>query len=160
MSICLYCGGSFERKSAKKKHCSDSCRDKDRYQKDGLHRELKQQRARQWFYQNRDRVRITQKAYYQSHYPEFAAKNMQRAGRMLDAKLIQQVLEEGNYTCRYCYQHGGKLTIDHKIPVSRGGSDERSNLCVACHGCNCSKNNKTPEEFAAYRQELANACSH
>lgn len=26
--------------------------------------------------------------------------------------------------------------VDHKIPVARGGSDERENLWVICRGCN------------------------
>lgn len=30
-------------------------------------------------------------------------------------------------------------TVDHVIPRSKGGTDEMSNLVIACHSCNCSK---------------------
>ena len=30
-------------------------------------------------------------------------------------------------------------TIDHKIPRSKGGTSERWNLVLACHGCNNQK---------------------
>jgi hypothetical protein len=36
---------------------------------------------------------------------------------------------------------------EHKIPLSRGGTNEYANLAVACQYCNCSKGNKTEEEF-------------
>lgn len=148
--VCQYCGSTFSRKSAKKKHCSDSCRDKDRYQRDIQYRAVKKQRASAWFKANYDHVREAQRLYYQTHYPEFAAKNFARSGRILDADLVARVLAEDNYTCQYCGQRGGKLTIDHKMPVSRNGSDERDNLCTACHRCNCRKGAKTVEEFTAY----------
>jgi len=37
--------------------------------------------------------------------------------------------------------------LEHKIPLSRGGTNKRENLDIACEYCNCSKNNKTVEEF-------------
>lgn len=39
------------------------------------------------------------------------------------------------------------ITMDHRIPLSRGGSNWLSNLVPACVSCNCSKNTKTPKEF-------------
>ena len=43
---------------------------------------------------------------------------------------------------------------DHKIPYSRGGLHEISNLVVCCTSCNASKGNRTPEEYIAYREEV------
>lgn len=40
--------------------------------------------------------------------------------------------------------------IDHKRPLSRGGADKLSNLCVACPFCNNSKKDKTEDEYVAY----------
>jgi len=37
--------------------------------------------------------------------------------------------------CRYCLSTEN-LTIDHKNPVSRGGSNERKNLQCLCRRCN------------------------
>ena len=41
----------------------------------------------------------------------------------------------------------GKLTVDHIIPLSRGGRHTPRNLAPACLSCNCAKKNKTPEEW-------------
>jgi 5-methylcytosine-specific restriction endonuclease McrA len=51
--------------------------------------------------------------------------------------------------CAYC-GCGGKMTIDHMIPLSRGGTNWPSNLVPACHSCNSGKCDKTPIEFADY----------
>jgi len=40
-----------------------------------------------------------------------------------------------------------KTHLEHKHPVSRGGSDHEDNLCVSCEPCNLAKGNKTVEEF-------------
>lgn len=38
-------------------------------------------------------------------------------------------------------------TVDHIVPVCRGGSDDATNLCCACRHCNTIKGQKLPEEF-------------
>lgn len=37
--------------------------------------------------------------------------------------------------CKYCHSTEN-LTIDHKIPIVQGGTDELSNLQCLCKGCN------------------------
>lgn len=39
------------------------------------------------------------------------------------------------------------LTIDHEVPLHRGGTNEFSNLQLACHRCNCAKGYMTLEEL-------------
>jgi 5-methylcytosine-specific restriction endonuclease McrA len=62
-----------------------------------------------------------------------------------------QVLKRDNNTCQYC---GAKspdavLEVDHKIPRSKGGPDDLSNLITSCFPCNRGKRDKlitdTPE---------------
>jgi hypothetical protein len=43
-----------------------------------------------------------------------------------------------NGRCAYCGTHG-KMTVDHVVPLSRGGFDEASNIVPACTKCNSSK---------------------
>ncbi len=67
------------------------------------------------------------------------------------------VLARDNYTCIYCsvtlggIVRGQKitkrdLTIDHILPVSRGGKNTWSNTACACFACNHRKGNRLPGE--------------
>lgn len=49
--------------------------------------------------------------------------------------------EAFNFTCAYC-GCDRKLTMDHVIAVSIGGSTDVSNIIPACQSCNSSKQNK------------------
>lgn len=52
-------------------------------------------------------------------------------------------------TCHYCgtKRPRGGLTKDHRIPVSRGGSDAIDNIVPACKPCNSEKSTLTETEF-------------
>lgn len=56
-------------------------------------------------------------------------------------QLRRTVLKESGLTCHYCGKFGGELTVDHLVPLSRGGKNERSNLVAACRDCNEAKGN-------------------
>ncbi|OMO98961.1 HNH endonuclease [Corchorus olitorius] len=57
----------------------------------------------------------------------------------------KNVLFRDNFTCQYC-SSSENLTIDHVIPVARGGEWKWENLVTACAKCNSKKGQKTPEE--------------
>jgi 5-methylcytosine-specific restriction endonuclease McrA len=63
-------------------------------------------------------------------------------------------LMRNNNICYYCGKElkeiNGKKTIDHRIPLSRGGSNEIENMVVACEHCNYSKSDKTDLEYFKY----------
>jgi 5-methylcytosine-specific restriction endonuclease McrA len=50
-----------------------------------------------------------------------------------------------NYTCQYCGQPGGSLTIDHIVPKSRGGRETWDNMVVCCARCNNRKGDQSLE---------------
>lgn len=52
------------------------------------------------------------------------------------------------YTCQYCGEapEQDRLTVDHVVPRSRGGSHDWNNLATACTRCNQKKGSCTPEE--------------
>jgi len=54
--------------------------------------------------------------------------------------------------CYYCKNDTPpkQRTMEHKQPISRGGLHSKSNITMACIGCNASKQNKTEEEFYKY----------
>jgi len=49
------------------------------------------------------------------------------------------------YTCQYCNTPYTKqsLTLDHVIPISKGGTTEWNNIVAACNPCNSKKGNRT-----------------
>jgi 5-methylcytosine-specific restriction endonuclease McrA len=61
----------------------------------------------------------------------------------------RNLLLRDDMTCQYCGVGGpaSELTIDHVIPVSRGGAPSTwENQVVACRRCNGRKANSHPEE--------------
>lgn len=62
-------------------------------------------------------------------------------------RLRYEILRRDNHTCRYCGEPAPdvKLTIDHVVPVSLGGSDEPKNLVAACPDCNAGKAASNPD---------------
>jgi hypothetical protein len=59
----------------------------------------------------------------------------------------ERIFYRDKYTCQYCGAVNEPLQCDHVFPVSRGGSNDESNLVTACKPCNLSKHAKTPEEW-------------
>lgn len=59
----------------------------------------------------------------------------------INPKLRFEVLRRDKHVCQYCGACGKntELEVDHKIPVSRGGSDDISNLITSCIECNRGK---------------------
>lgn len=43
-------------------------------------------------------------------------------------------------------------TLDHFIPLCRGGANVRENVVACCFGCNNKKGSKTYEEFMGINQ--------
>lgn len=51
------------------------------------------------------------------------------------------VLKRDGFTCKFCYEQGGRLEVDHIIPWSAGGPDASWNLRTLCHACNQGRSN-------------------
>jgi 5-methylcytosine-specific restriction endonuclease McrA len=67
--------------------------------------------------------------------------------RLLSVRPTKNLIKKYcNYQCSYCGSIKD-LTIDHIIPLSRGGSHSFDNLTCACLKCNAEKGNRTPEEW-------------
>ncbi len=52
------------------------------------------------------------------------------------------------WRCVYCGTTGGRLTLDHVIPRSRGGDSVWENVVTSCAPCNLRKGNRLPEEVS------------
>lgn len=55
------------------------------------------------------------------------------------------IMERDNFTCQYCgvTAREAKLEIDHMVPISKGGTNEFTNLVTACVACNRGKGNNS-----------------
>lgn len=69
---------------------------------------------------------------------------------------VRHVLERDGYQCVYCGTQSdaateaskkGRMSIDHIIPATRGGSTVVCNLACCCRRCNAEKNDRTPTEW-------------
>lgn len=60
----------------------------------------------------------------------------------------QNIFLRDNHICQYCYTKFSekKLTIDHVIPLSKGGRHEWTNVVTACSSCNNKKGDKSLEK--------------
>jgi len=60
--------------------------------------------------------------------------------------------------CYYCGEifKPSELTMDHKIPLSRGGFSEKMNIVPACKECNNKKKYMLPTEWDEYMNKLKN----
>ena len=73
-----------------------------------------------------------------------------------------RIRKRDKQTCKYCGRkttskgfHRG--TVDHVIPLSKGGRTVDANLAWACYACNQAKGSLTGEEFRARLEARRNA---
>jgi len=67
-----------------------------------------------------------------------------------DPNLRNKLFERDKWICRYCGERVSieNATLDHLVPISKGGSDAPENLATCCLICNAIKSGKTYEEAA------------
>lgn len=68
---------------------------------------------------------------------------------------IEKILRRQKGRCAYCDDVLSAYHVDHKTPLSRGGSNGPENLTAACPPCNLRKGVLTATEFMARRENWA-----
>src|SRR5437870_5006676 len=72
-----------------------------------------------------------------------------RVPRTLQRKISRRALfARDGWRCVYCGSSGGRLTLDHVVPRSRGGESIWENVVTSCAPCNLRKGNRLPEEVS------------
>jgi 5-methylcytosine-specific restriction endonuclease McrA len=82
-----------------------------------------------------------------------------KMGYSIYDKVRIRIADDRQWRCEYCDCPVFKVpddsrdlaTIDHRIPLSRGGVWKRYNLTCACRGCNEEKGSMTDDEYRFYR---------
>lgn len=69
----------------------------------------------------------------------------------ISRSIRQEVYKRDGFTCQFCgvRKNLKELTIDHLVPITRGGHDEITNYITSCQKCNQRKANLSLEAFAS-----------
>lgn len=104
-----------------------------------------------------EKDRLTHLAYVKSH-PELVRSMLARRYALRRGARGSHTPEQWRqkcallgHVCIYCGE-SKPLTRDHKIPLTRGGSNDIANVVPACGSCNSRKRALTAQEFLAVRR--------
>lgn len=119
-------------------------------------REKKLAYMSKWYKENITRRKLYSKQYEQSLERKLKRRirtRTQNAKRkstpgQFTSKDVQIQIEMQKGKCWWCGELvGDNYEIDHRIPLSRGGTNYPENICIACFNCNRSKGSKMPHEW-------------
>ena len=70
-----------------------------------------------------------------------------RVPRIIQRKISRRALfARDGWRCVYCGETGGRLTLDHVVPRSKGGGSVWENVVTSCAPCNLRKADRLVEE--------------
>jgi 5-methylcytosine-specific restriction endonuclease McrA len=91
--------------------------------------------------------------------PKRVAKEREKARKLRKTQWWLDLLNRG--LCHYCERKFKRteLTMDHVVPIARGGTSTQGNIVPACAACNTEKKLDTPVDrlFAQLEAERARA---
>ncbi len=92
--------------------------------------------------------------YFDGVDPGFIRREKDRARKLRKSAWWQRKIAAGQ--CYYCKQEipPAELTMDHIVPLARGGTSTKGNLVAACKSCNTKKRTMLPLEWDEYMASL------
>ena len=74
-------------------------------------------------------------------------RERKKAREMRNTQWWQNLLNKGE--CHYCHKKFSpeELTMDHVVPLCRGGKSTKGNIVACCKECNSLKKHLTPAEM-------------
>lgn len=85
-------------------------------------------------------------------------RDPEKSRRNITKQKRQRIYKRDGNACVACGSTS-ELTLDHIVPLARGGTNLDSNLRTLCHSCNNQKGAKLTEEQIRYREEMI-ACGY
>ena len=85
--------------------------------------------------------------FYAPQDPKFLKREREKARELRKTPWWEQKINQG--LCYYCNGKFGRehLTMDHKVPLARGGRSSKNNIVVCCKNCNTSKKDRFAIDF-------------
>ncbi len=79
---------------------------------------------------------------------EFIRREKNKARDLRRGRWWKQKISSGR--CHYCGERfkPAELTMDHVVPIARGGLSVKNNLVAACTGCNSAKKASLLQEWS------------
>jgi 5-methylcytosine-specific restriction endonuclease McrA len=113
-------------------------------------KEVVAERGRAWYWRNKDRRAAKSKEWAKKNPEKMRIISHRRRARLLNAEgsFTQEdwlkLKEIYDFTCPKCFRSEPeiKLTMDHKVPLVKGGSNYLDNIQPLCVSCNTSKGKK------------------
>jgi 5-methylcytosine-specific restriction enzyme A len=98
-------------------------------------------------FENVLKTEAVKELFYSPVEREHIKKERKKARELQASQWWRQKLQTG--VCHYCElkYSPSELTMDHIVPVGRGGRSNPGNLVVCCKTCNSKKAHKTPAEM-------------
>jgi 5-methylcytosine-specific restriction endonuclease McrA len=110
------------------------------------HNKEENARVTKWRNDNLVKAKEQEAKYRHSDARKIVARNYRHKRRAQEGKgsgitnrQWNDILKMYNFRCAYCGIQGN-MTIDHVIPLSKGGEHSIENIVPACVECNCRKN--------------------
>jgi 5-methylcytosine-specific restriction endonuclease McrA len=79
------------------------------------------------------------------------SENNRPVSKSIGKEAANRVLGKDDGKCHWCGCEGKKLSIDHVIPISKGGSNDESNLVPCCASCNSAKAARSVKHLHKFR---------
>lgn len=109
---------------------------------------------RAWRAANPERQRELERAWDKRNKVKRSAYSIQRRGWKMSGVVLsrdwERLCNRYERRCAYCGLDS-KLTVDHVIPLARGGRHTIGNVLPACHSCNSSKQDRLLVEWRVGR---------
>lgn len=117
---------------------------------------------KRWVAENREHVRESHRARHQRYverhrdklrnrwrvYSHHRRAMLREAEGTHTPEDIQLIGDRQGWRCWWCQADcADDYHVDHRVPISKGGSNGPENLVVSCPACNVRKSDKLPHEF-------------
>ncbi|QAY17349.1 HNH endonuclease [Gordonia phage IDyn] len=138
---CRFCGETFVSRRSTSRFCSNGCAAKASYR---ANPQVKAKKVREWEAANAD--------HHQIRKSERCDRRRRAVRGSVSTKDWLRALRRSQGHCAYCHRKSDRLTIDHVVPISRGGRHTIGNIVPACPRCNYQKHNRTVMEWRIWKE--------